>query len=281
MALADFINRVTNMDCIEGMKQLPNNSIDMILCDLPYGVLDTKSPHTSWDKKIPFADLWEQYQRIAKPKAAIVLTCTHPFTLELLNSIPAGYKYQALVWYKSNGVGFLNAKRRHINQHEDILVIYKTPPIYNPQKYKIDERYINKGQAKRKQAQKYTQMFTVSGPASENYKYVDDGTRYPDTVLEFEDVLPFKSVWRKGMHPTEKPVDLFAYLVNSYTNPGAVVLDNCLGSGTTAVACLTSNRNFVGFETEKRYCDMSQERINAVLEIQKSLQEKDKILNQK
>lgn len=260
------------MDCIEGMKELSDKSIDMILCDLPYGVLDTKSPHTSWDKRIPFDALWEQYQRIAKDNAAIVLTCTHPFTKDLLNSIPQGYKYQALVWHKSNGVGFMNAKKRHVNQHEDVLVIYKKPTLYFPQKYNIDKIFVAKSTAKRKAGKKHTQMFSISGPASETYSYKDDGTRYPDTVLEFDSVLPFKSVWRKGMHPTEKPVDLFAYLISTYTKEGAVVLDNCMGSGTTAVACLMTNRNFIGFETTKRYHKMALERIQSVIDVREKIE---------
>lgn len=256
------LNTVYNMDRMEGMSHIPEQSIDMILCDLPYGMLKTE--HTKWDVRLPFEELWQHYMRITKPNAAIVLTCTHPFTNALVNSIPKGYKYRELIWYKSNGSGFLNAKKMHIKQHENVLVIYKKTPTYNPQKYKIDEKFVQKGKAKRKSNQK-SKAFKIRGKASENYVYKDDGTRYPDTVLEFETVLPFKSVHRKGMHPTEKPVNLFAYLVRTFTNEGAVVLDNCMGSGTTAEACLLEDRKFIGFELESRYYDMTIDRIKASL----------------
>lgn len=254
------LNEIHKMDCLEGMKQIEDASVDLILCDLPYGMLKTK--HTEWDVRLPFDELWEQYQRIAKVNAAIVLTCTHPFTNAVVNSLPKGYKYQELIWYKSSGSGFLNAKKMHVKQHENIIVAYKKPPIYNPQKYPINERFRAKGKAKKSHNKLSSKAFTISGKASENYQYRDDGTRYPDTILEFDSVLPIKSVSRKGMHPTEKPVDLFAYLIKTFTNEGAVVLDNCMGSGTTALACLATERNFIGFELEERYWNLSQERLD-------------------
>jgi len=255
------LNAIHLMDCLEGMKSIKPNSVDLILCDLPYGVLKTE--YTKWDIRIPFEPLWEAYQRISKPKTAIVLTCTHPFTNLIINSLPKGYKYQELIWYKSSGSGFLNAKKMHVKQHENILVIYKELPIYNPQKYAIDEKFIVKGRAKKNNSN--CKAFSITGKACESYEYKDDGTRYPDTVLEFETILPFKSASRKGMHPTEKPFDLFAYLIRTFTNEGDLVLDNCMGSGTTALACIFEKRNFIGFEMDAEYHAMATERIKTML----------------
>lgn len=257
------INTVHHMDCMKGMSYIPNETVDMILCDLPYGML--KTDHTTWDKRLDFEHLWKHYQRITKPNAAIVLTCVHPFTNALINSIPKGYKYRELIWYKSRGSGFLNAKKRHINQHENILVVYKETPIYNPQKYQLYKTFRVKAKAKIRSNSKKSKAFKIAGKAAKNYVYKDDGSRYPDTVLEFASVLPVKSASRKGMHPTEKPIDLFAYLIRCYTNQGALILDNCLGSGTTAVAAFLERRNFIAFEMESRYVEMANERIEHVL----------------
>lgn len=227
-------NQIHFEDCLEGMARIPHDTVDMVFADLPYGILKTQ--HTKWDIKIPFDQLWQQYKRIVKDSGVIALTCVYPFTNELINSIPKGYKYQELIWYKSSGSGFLNAKKRHINQHENVIIIYKKKPTYNPQKYQIDKRFVAKGRAKKINNAHFCKAFNISGEASRDYCYQDDGSRYPDTILEFEQtVLPLKSVSRKGMHPTEKPVDLVAYLIKTFTNEGELVLDNCIGSGTTAI----------------------------------------------
>ena len=251
-------NQIFNLDCLVGMAEIPTGSIDMIFADLPYGMLKTK--FTQWDIKIPFAPLWEQYQRIIKPNAAIILTGVHPFTQEIIKSIPKGFKYRELIWYKSKGSGFLNAKKMHVKQHENVLVIYQQPPTYNPQKYKIDARFQMKRKAKKKHNTSKSKAFAIT--QKENYVYVDDGTRYPDTILEFmETVLPIQSTHRKGMHPTEKPVDLVAYLIRTFTNPGETVLDNCMGSGTTAVAAIQEGRHFIGYEMDENYFNMALQRI--------------------
>lgn len=255
-----MINMIHHIDCFEGMAMLPDQSVDMVFCDLPYGVLKTK--HTKWDVKLPFGPLWDQYRRLVKDNGAIVLTGVHPFTNEIINAIPKGYKYQELIWYKSSGSGFLNAKKRHINQHENVLVIYKKSPTYYPQKFQIDERFRAKSKGKLTLNAGKCKAFAISGEKSKTYQYIDDGSRYPDSVLEFPaTVLPIKSAMRKGMHPTEKPVDLVAYLIKTFTNEGEVVLDNCMGSGTTAVAAIQTKRRFVGFETDQDYYNMAQERI--------------------
>ncbi|BDS12374.1 DNA-methyltransferase [Aureispira anguillae] len=258
-----MINQIFNMDCLKGMAAIPTGSIDMIFADLPYGMLKTK--YTKWDVKIPFEPLWEQYGRILKKNGVVVLTGVHPFTNEIINSIPKGYKYRELIWYKSSGSGFLNAKKQHLKQHENVLIIYRKSPVYHPQKYPIDPRFIAKGKAKKTTHSNKRKAFRLSSEST-NYQYIDDGTRYPDSVLEFgESVLPVKSMHRKGMHPTEKPVDLVAYLIRSFTNKGETVLDNCIGSGTTAVAAILEQRNFIGFEMNQDYYQMAQERVACAL----------------
>ena len=253
-------NQILNIDCLEGMARIAPGSIDMVFADLPYGMLKTE--HTKWDIKIPFAPLWEQYERVLKKNGVIVLTGVHPFTNEIINSIPKGFKYRELIWYKSSGSGFLNAKKQHVRQHENVIVIYKKMPVYNPQKYAIDERFVSKGKSKKRNNAKNCKAFNISGKASKEYTYKDDGTRYPDSVLEFlETVLPIKSTHRKGMHPTEKPVDLVAYLIRTFTNEGDLVLDNCIGSGTTAVAAILEKRNFIGFEMDVDYYNMAMLRV--------------------
>jgi site-specific DNA-methyltransferase (adenine-specific) len=269
--LPPYLNQVLNLDCLEGMKMIPNQSVDMILCDLPYGVLDIKNSHTDWDTKLPFDKLWEQYSRVCKPNAVIVLTATLPFVKDILDFLPKGWKYEDLIWQKSRGSNFMNAKHRHVKQHEYVLVLYKKAHTYNPQKYQVEGDFSKRRDIKKKQLSKFSCFFNIRGAAAENYSYNNDGSRYPDTVLEFDSVLPFKSTWRVGMHPTEKPVDLFAYLVRTYTNEGDTVLDNCMGSGTTAVACILEKRNFIGFENKDSYHKMSQERILWAVEAQKTL----------
>lgn len=260
-----MINKIFNQDCLEGMAALSDDSVDMIFADLPYGMLKTK--YTTWDVKIPFAPLWEQYGRILKKNGIVALTGVHPFTNEIINSIPKGYKYRELIWYKSNGSGFLNAKKQHVRQHENVLIIYRERPIYHAQKYPIDARFVAKGKAKKKNNSKGSKAFDIRGKAAQNYKYIDDGTRYPDSILEFgESVLPIKSIHRKGMHPTEKPVDLVAYLIRCFTNKGDTILDNCIGSGTTAVAAILEERNYIGFEMNEDYYNMALERVDLLLE---------------
>lgn len=262
-------NQIHFEDCLEGMARIPRGSVDMVFADLPYGVLKTQ--HTKWDIKIPFDKLWEQYGRIVKKNGVIALTCVHPFTNELINSIPKGYKYRELIWYKSSGSGFLNAKKMHINQHENVIIVYRERPTYNPQKYQIDKRFVAKSKGKKSNNAQASKAFNISGEATKNYTYKDDGSRYPDSILEFEHtVLPLKSVSRKGMHPTEKPVDLVAYLIRTFTNEGELVLDNCIGSGTTAIAALLTKRNFIGFETDSNYYDMAMARVVETRELLES-----------
>lgn len=234
------------------MRLIPDKSVHLVLCDLPYGVLDTEE--TSWDVKLPLPALWREYRRILKPRGAVVLTATQPFATELINSNPSWFRYD-LVWVKTRASGFLNARKRPSSSHELVLVFYDQLPTYNPIKYEAPEGVRRKKFAKRKGNYQGSKAFKINGTARFSYQYTDNGTRYPDTVLEFG------SVYREGMHPTEKPVELFEWLIRTYTDPGALVVDNCAGSGTTAVAAILSGRNFICFEQEARYVAMARQRI--------------------
>lgn len=232
------LNRIYQMDCIEGMRLLPDKSIDMILCDLPYGTTSCK-----WDTVTPFEPLWEQYERIIKDNGAIVLTASQPFTTTLANSNLRLFRY-AWVWEKEQGVNFLMAKKQPLKVHEDILVFYKKQPTYNPQMTKGKPYISGKGD---------------SGEVTGRVKKIqtkNEGTRYPRSVIKFNREV--------GLHPTQKPVALFEYLIRTYTNEGEIVLDNCIGSGTTAVASVRTNRKFIGFELEPEYVQIANQRLENV-----------------
>ncbi|WP_214780822.1 site-specific DNA-methyltransferase [Exiguobacterium sp. s22] len=221
------------------MKRIPDKSVDMILCDLPYGTTRNK-----WDSIIPLDKLWEQYARVIKDNGAIVLTAQTPFDKVLGASNLKLLRYE-WVWQKDAGTGFLNAKKMPLKDHENILVFYKKPPNYFPQMRTGFKAY------KTKKGHHGTNYGNDSGAVTES-----NGERYPLTVLSFcRD--------KQKLHPTQKPVALFEYLIKTYTNEGDVVLDNCMGSGTTAIACLNTNRNYIGFELDETYHTLLTERINA------------------
>jgi site-specific DNA-methyltransferase (adenine-specific) len=239
-----MINSVLNGDCLELMKDIPNESIDMILCDLPYGTTACK-----WDTIIPFDKLWEQYERIIKINGAIVLTASQPFTSALVMSNPKLFRYE-WIWIKNRGSNFALANKIPIKEHESVLIFYKKLSIYNP----IKQKRAESGEKRVK---------TIINPStiSENYGGVvlQEGKIY--------DELRFPSSWQKfncqvGLHPTQKPIALFEYLIKTYTNEGDLVLDNCAGSGTTAIACLNTNRNYILMEQDKQYFDLINKRIN-------------------
>ena len=234
------LNKIHQGDCLEIMKDIPDGSIDMILCDLPYGTTRNK-----WDTIIPLDELWGQYERVIKDNGAIVLTAQTPFDKVLGSSNIKSLKYE-WIWEKNKATGHLNSKKMPLKEHENILVFYKKLPTYNP--------VMGKGK-----------------PYSNNHKPGDSGTnygkvgfskrenvttRYPRSILDF-------NVEAKPAHPTQKPVELFEYLIKTYTNEGETVLDNCIGSGTTAVAALNTNRTFIGIEKEKEYVDIANERIKS------------------
>jgi len=230
------INQIYNIDCLEGMKYIDDKSIDMILCDLPYGTTACK-----WDTIIPLDVLWREYERIIKDNGAIVLTASQPFTTMLINSNIKLFKY-CWVWEKEQGVNFLMAKKQPLKVHEDICVFYKKQCTYNPQ-MTMGKPYISgKGD---------------SGEVTGKVKKIqtkNTGTRYPKSIIRFNR--------ERGLHPTQKPVALFEYLIKTYTNESDLVLDNCMGSGTTAIACINTNRNYLGFELNKEYYEIAKNRIN-------------------
>ena len=228
-------------DCLEIMKDIPDKSIDMILCDLPYGTTACK-----WDTIIPFEPLWEQYNRIIKDNGAIVLFSQMPFTAELVHSNLKLFRYE-WIWQKDNGTGFLNAKKMPLKIHENILVFYKKLPTYNPQMRTGFKPY------KCKQGRHSTNY----GAYEQGHITESNGERYPIDIIEFKK--------DSGLHPTQKPVALLEYLIKTYTNENDVVLDNCMGSGSTGVASINTNRNFIGIELDENYFNIAKERINNIV----------------
>ena len=230
-------------DCLEVMAGLPDASVNMILCDLPYGTTACK-----WDTVIPFEPLWAQYRRVAKRNAAIVLTASQPFTTALIASNMREFKH-CWVWSKRFAANFPQAKRQPLRTHEDV-VVFGVTPRYFPQMTKRDTP-IKKG------ANKGAQVFGgVSGLGRLDYAGKVYDEKYPDTILE----ISSRSEAR-GLHPTQKPVALMEYLIRTYTQEGETVLDNCMGSGTTGVACMNLGRAFTGIEREPKYFDIACRRI--------------------
>ena len=224
-------------DCLELMKDIPDESIDMILCDLPYGTTKNK-----WDSVIPLNKLWKSYERIIKDNGAIVLFSQMPFSAELVHSNLKLFKYE-WIWQKDNGTGFLNAKKMPLKIHENILVFYKKLPLYNPQMRTGFKPY------KCKQGRHSTNY----GAYEQGHITESNGERYPIDIIKFKK--------DSGLHPTQKPVALLEYLIKTYTNEGETVLDNCMGSGSTGIACVNTNRNFIGIELDEKYFNIAKERI--------------------
>lgn len=251
------INKLYQGNCLELMHDIDDKSIDMILCDLPYGTTACK-----WDSVIPFESLWAHYKRIIKDNGAIVLTASQPFTSALVMSNIKMFKYE-WIWVKNRVTGFANAKKRPLKNYEDILVFSNGTPVYYPQ----DLTRINKTVKNCKSVGGNTMRLSVEldqgrGRLSTvGETYVQEYTGYPRQTLT--DVPE----GHEKQHPTQKPVALFEYLIKTYTNKGALVLDNCAGSGTTAIACLGTNRNYILMEQEQNYCDIANKRIADILEL--------------
>jgi site-specific DNA-methyltransferase (adenine-specific) len=233
------LNRIYQKDCIEGMRLIPDKSIDMILCDLPYG-----TTNNAWDSIIPLGALWESYERIIKDNGAVVLTCSQPFTTSLNASNPKLFRYE-WIWIKNNSTGFQLANKRPLKKHENISVFYKKQPTYNPQGLIPYGKKNRRG----KVGDNWTEL--------DSNEYTQQYTNYPTQLLEF----PYD---KDKLHPTQKPVALFEYLIKTYTNEGEIVLDNCIGSGTTGVAAVKSSRNFIGFETDSKYFTIANQRLENV-----------------
>ena len=236
-----MIIKLYNGDCLEIMEQIPDKSIDMILCDLPYGTTQSK-----WDSVIPFEKLWEHYNRIIKDNGAIVLFGMEPFSSKLRLSNLKYYKYD-WIWNKRKGTNFLNAKKQPLRYHELISVFYKKQPTYNPQKTTGHQL---KTSFKRKGLQ--TDVYNKTNKDN----YYSSTERYPRSILEFSSDTQISS-----LHPNQKPIKLLEYLIKTYTNKGDLVLDNTMGSGSTGVACLNTNREFIGIEKEEKYFNIAKERI--------------------
>lgn len=226
-------------DCLELMEDISDKSIDLILCDLPYGTTQCK-----WDSVIPFDDLWKQYNRIIKDRGAIVLFGVEPFSSALRMSNIKNYKYD-WIWEKKQGTNQLNAKIQPLRKHENICVFYKKHPTYNPQMEEGSPYTINRNTQ--------TELYNAQKPSNT----VNTGTRYPTTILRFSREL------KNRFHPTQKPVALLEYLIKTYTNEGDIILDNCMGSGSTGVACINTNREFIGMELDENYYKIACERLGA------------------
>jgi site-specific DNA-methyltransferase (adenine-specific) len=233
------INRIYQIPCLEALPSIPDKSIDMILCDLPYGTTQNK-----WDSVIDLESLWAQYKRVIKENGAVVLFAQTPFDKLLGASNLKMLKYE-WVWQKNVATGHLNANKMPMKEHENILVFYKKPPVYNPQ-MEEGTPYINKRKPINDNGSNYGYI--------ERTDTVNDGKRYPKSILKFDREI--------GLHPTQKPVSLCEYLIKTYTKEGEIVLDNCMGSGSTAVACVNTGRKFIGFETEAKYIEIANIRLD-------------------
>lgn len=249
--LNQIINAVFEGDCIQYMEQFPDKCIDMVLCDLPYGTTQNK-----WDSIIPLDMLWKEYCRIVKDNGAIVLTSQGLFTAELMLSNRKMFKYK-WVWEKSKPTNFLNSKKQPLRKHEDVCVFYKKQPIYNPQM--VDGEPYDKGVRKNQLSGSYGDFRAVH--------VYSDGKRFPT------DIVYFKTAESEGqvIHATQKPVELGRYFIRTYTNPGAIVLDNTFGSGSFLVAALMEGRNFVGIEKNENVELFKNQKIDYIAEAKKRL----------
>lgn len=244
-------NSLINADCLEGMKYIADKSIDMVLCDLPYGTTACK-----WDIIIPFDKLWEQYERIIKPNGVILLFGVEPFSSYLRLSNIKLYRYD-WVWDKINTTNFANVKKMPLNCYEIISVFYKSLPIYNPQMSKADVKNIRPKRQISKNKSETNKTASGLRKASET---VDITLRYPRKIIRISNQLSDCNT-NNRVHPTQKPVELFEYLIKTYTNEGDLVLDNTSGSGTTAIACLNTNRQYILMEQEQSYYEICLNRI--------------------
>lgn len=246
----ELINKIHNMDCLEGMKLIKDKSIDAIICDLPFGITSCK-----WDMVIPFEPLWEQYKRIIKDNGAIVLFGSQPFTSALIMSNPKWFRYE-WIWQKNKSTGFLNAKKQPLNDHETISVFSKKTCVYNPQ-MTIAEKTYKRGKIIRSK-EKNIQQSDCYGE-QKTFIQEDSGLRYPKRIIYFNN-----NSTQNQLHPTQKPVALIEYLIKTYTNENELILDNCMGSGSTAIAAINTNRNYIGFELDKGYYDIALKRIEGI-----------------
>ena len=236
-------------DCLKIMKTIPDNSVDLVLCDLPYGML--KSDSLTWDNIIPFDKLWEQYNRVARENAAFVLFSSGLFTVDLINSNRKNFKYR-LIWKKNVPTGMSLSKYPPMRYFEDICVFYRQQPTYNP--------IMKPREGVGKACYNYNHYCGDSNhlKLDKVKKQYDPDWVQPSNVLEFN-VVPNRN---GKLHPTQKPTELLEYLIKTFTNKGDVVLDNCMGSGSTGVAAVNTGRNFIGIELDDKYFEIAENRIN-------------------
>lgn len=232
-------------DCLEAMQEISDGSVDCIICDLPYGCLNKRSSSGKWDNIIPFELLWEQYLRITKENAAIVLFGSGMFTAKLMMSQPKLWRYN-LVWDKVTRTGFLNSKKMPMRQHEDICVFYRKQPTYNPQMERGKMHSRRRGTTK---CNTYDTFKPFDTPPSDMY--------FPSSILRFSKGADVAASY----HPTVKPVELLRYLIRTFTNVGDVVLDNTMGSGSTCVAAVLEHRHFIGIEKDETYFETARQRV--------------------
>lgn len=260
-------------DCLEKMKNIPDHSIDLVLCDLPY-----QTTSCSWDKMIPFHPLWEQYNRIIKDNGAIVLFGSQPFTSMLIMSNLNNFKYE-WIWEKQKASNFMGAKYQPLKYHENICVFSNGTHNYYPQKYKVLEfeeikQMTDKELKQVFELRNYDRFGKVDRRKTINNNYqhkethlgtglrirsADDGYRFPKSVLKIN-----KSI-NKNIHPTQKPVALLEYLIKTYTNENETVLDNCFGSNSTGIACVNTNRNYIGIEKDEKYFQIGVDRVQKIV----------------
>ena len=227
-------------DCLEKMVNIPDASVDMIMADLPYGMTACK-----WDSVIPLEPMWSEFERITKPTSTMVFTTIQPFTTNLAFSNIKNLKYE-WIWEKPQGTNPMNAKRMPLKSHENVLVFYEKPPIYNPQMW-----YSTPYSGFESDVSKIGEVY---GSAKSKHRNNPDGSRYPKTILRYKQ--------EKGLHPTQKPVDLIEYFILTYTNKKDTVLDPTMGSGTTGVVCRNIDRNFIGIELDEIYYNIAKDRID-------------------
>lgn len=237
-------------DCMKRMDEIETGSVDMVLCDLPYGVLNRKNQNARWDCQLPLDELWKNYKRICKKNAAIVLFGQGMFTAKLMMSNQKLWRYN-LIWKKGDRTtGFLNANRMPLRNHEDILVFYRSCPTYNPQMVYAGMHKVNHSRGDMKK------------PFSNNI--YGDFVELPSRISEYKypkSVLSFQNNRKGAYHPTEKPVSLLEWLIKTYTNEGEIILDNCMGSGSTGVAAMKTGRRFIGIEIDEHWYEIATKRI--------------------
>lgn len=250
-----MLNEIIHGDCLEVMKDIPDKSVDMILCDLPYGTTN----RNKWDVVISFDKLWGQYNRVIKDNGAILLFADEPFTSQLIMSNHKNFK-QRITWDKDRGSGFLNAKKMLLKQTEDIVLFYKEMPVYNPRMTDAQLDRIRPNSAKGiNNSLNYGEVKELK-----HSKDYDNTKRYPTNLIKFSS-LKGECNNLNRLHPTQKPVELCEWLLETYSNEGDTVLDNASGSSTTAIACINTNRNYICIEKEKEYVDISNKRISDLL----------------